>query len=334
MLAAKAGQSSIEFDRSKPTRPWLSVVIPTHHGEKWLSATLDSLVVQTCSGFECILVDSSATAATLDVAERYRTRLPLRIEHRPDIKDWQGKTNFGAEIAAAAHVCMLHQDDLWDERRGERVQAWLAADPDVAMHLHPCWIVNERANRLGLWRCPLPAVRLLPGDVRLERLLVQNFIAICAPVIRRDLFLAVGGLDRTLWYTADWDLYLKLFREGPIHYHPEALASYRVHADALTIRGSRDAADFEAQLTQVLDRHWLNEPRKGLQRLRSRAEASIAINVALARALHGGKSKLLATAIKVLRLGPLGLAALLRDTRLVERLLPRARLYVRGRLKT
>ncbi len=314
--------------------PWLSVVIPSHHGEAWLEATLGSLAAQTNSDFECILIDSSTTPTTVDIAERFQDHLHLRIERRPDIKDWQGKTNLGAELATSEHLCMLHQDDLWDPSRAARVHEWLQSDGDVTMHLHPCWIVDERARRLGVWRCPLPPGRRLSGEFVLERLIVQNFVAICAPVIRRDAFLAVGGLDRALWYTADWDLYLKLLDGASVLYHREFLASYRIHSEALTISGSRDGADFEAQMAQVLERHWPSDAVKNAQHLRARAMASIAINVALARTLHRGAGEDFRAITTTLRLGPRGIAVLLRDTRLLERVLPRARLYIRGRLKS
>ncbi len=312
--------------------PWLSVILPTHHGERWLEATLDSLVAQTRRGFECILIDSSATDETLAVAERYRDRLRLYIEHRPDLKDWQAKTNFGADLAKSEHLCMLHQDDLWEPERAEHVQGWIQSARDAALHLHPCWIVDEDGRRLGLWRCPLPAGKPIPRETILGRLIVQNFIAICTPVIRRDRFLAVGGLDRTLWYTADWDLYLKLAQDGSVLYHREALAEYRVHRDALTVTGSRCADDFRAQMSTVLERHLGAAGAAGHGRVLARARASVAINAALAGALHRRRGDLPAALIAIVRLGPVGMLTFLRDTRLIERCLPRLRSYVLGGL--
>ena len=115
---------------------------------------MNSLAAQTLSGFECILIDSSTRPGTVEIAEGFRDRLQLRILQRSDIKDWQGKTNFGAELAAAEHLCMLHQDDLWEPNRAARIRAWLETDGDVAMHLHPCWIVDERRQTTG--RLALP----------------------------------------------------------------------------------------------------------------------------------------------------------------------------------
>jgi len=85
------------------------------------------------------------------------------------------------------------------------------------MHLHPCYIIDDAARRLGLWRCPLPAGESpVPAQMLIERLLVQNFIGIPAPTIRCDAFLSVQGLDDALWYTADWDLYLRLAAIGSV----------------------------------------------------------------------------------------------------------------------
>ena len=79
----------------------------------------------------------------------------------------------------------------------------------------------------------------VPADLLLERLMVQNFVAIPAPAINRDAFLRVGGMDKSLWYTADWDLYLKLACAGPVYYAHEALTCFRVHGDSQTMTGSR-----------------------------------------------------------------------------------------------
>ena len=207
---------SAPWRAGREQRPWLSVLIPAHGGERWLAATLDSLVAQTHHGFECILLDSSDDDATSAIAERYRSTLDIHIEQRREIGDWQGKTNAAAGLAKADHLCMLHQDDLWEPRRAETIAAWIAAEPTVAMHLHPSWIVDAAGRRLGLWRCPLPSAAIVRRELLLERLLVQNFVSICAPVIHKRVFVEVGGLDRSLWYTADWDLYLKIGRVGTV----------------------------------------------------------------------------------------------------------------------
>ena len=95
-----------------------------------------------------------------------------------------------------------------------------------------------------------------------------------------------------MWYTADWDLYLKLARAGEVYVRAAATTAFRVHAKSLTMTGSRDAAAFRAQHDQVLDRHLpaLAPLPRGLER---RARAGIAVNCALAAAANGQRAGLM-----------------------------------------
>lgn len=311
--------------------PWLSVIIPVHEGERWLAETLDSLVMQADGGLECLVIDSSPSTRTLNLVRRYEARLRLRIFSMPELAHWRSKTNYGFEIATAPWVSMLHQDDFWLRGRAAALRGWLSAEPDAVMHLHPAHFVDEVSRRLGLWRCPLPE-GLVPAGLFLERLLVQNFIAVPTPVIRREAFLAVGGIDEALCYTGDWDLYLKLARLGPIHYHSSPLACFRIHSQSLTALTSRDAGAFERQLTEVLQTHLAALPQFRSGGVRRRAEASIRINAGLAAASNGNAAGFARAVAAMVALGPFETPAYLRDSRLLERVAPRlrARLSRRG----
>jgi glycosyltransferase involved in cell wall biosynthesis len=311
---------------------WLSVIVPSHNGQRWLSTALQSIADQKECGIEVIVIDSSTEDASLAIAESFSTQFVIRALRRPDLLPWMAKTNFGVEQAKGKWICMLHQDDLWLPNRSAELQHWLLSQPDAVMHLHPCYIVDEVGRRLGLWRCPLPADGSpVPAQLLYERLLVQNFIGIPAPAIRRDAYLMVGGLDTALWYTADWDLYLKIASIGNICYHSTPLACFRVHRNSLTVLGSRDIQDFRKQHTVIVDRHidkLLPDSRTATLRI---SAASIEVNVALAAAV-AGKFGAISKAIRsVLFLGPAGIGRYLSYSRIVDRALPRLRAAVAGR---
>ena len=121
-----------------------------------------------------------------------------------------------------------------------------------------------------------------------ERLMIQNFIAIPAPLFRREAALRVGGMDERLWYTADWDLWLKLAAAGETLYDPQPRACFRIHTLSQTMRQSHDENEFRWQLQAVLQRHlssWLSasSPRPHLSPV---AEFSAEVNTALACSLH------------------------------------------------
>ncbi len=93
------------------------------------------------------------------------------------------------------------------------------------------------------------------GDEFGRGLIVQNFLAIPSPIIRREAWLAAGGMDTALWYTADWDLYLKLARRETVAVRPQTTTAFRIHGGSLTMTGSRTASALREQHEIVLKRH-------------------------------------------------------------------------------
>jgi len=314
-------------------QPWLSAIVPSHNGEQWLAAALQSVADQREHGIEVILVDSSDAEESLTIAARFADRLNLRAFRRPDLLPWTAKTNFGVALARAEWICMLHQDDLWLPGRSTALRRWLRQQSDGVMHLHPAHIIDGRGRKLGIWRCPLPAgAAPVPTELVFNRLLVQEFIAIPAPTIRRDAFAGVGGLDNTLQQTADWDLYLKLCQTGNIYYHSEPLACFRIHENSQTMLNSRKLCDYRNQLETVLARHIDRASpatKKQVQRL---AAASLDINMALAAANAGNSTELWKALASLLGLGPWGMYRYFYYSRIIERALPRLRLRLAGGL--
>jgi hypothetical protein len=231
--------------------------------------------------------------------------------------------------AEAPHICWLGVDDVWLPGRAAAVRDWIEAAPGVALHLAACVFIDNEGRTLGRWRCPLPPNELLPSTLITQRLLIQNFVAAPAPVFRRDAWLQCGGLDEQLWYCGDWDIWLKLACAGPVLYHDVATIGFRVHRDALTVTGSHDATEFERQLLIVLDRH-LGKVAEGTSAVEKAARASIVVNLALAAAAGGNLSGLPRAAWRLLRLGPHGIGRYFRDSRVLERMLPRVRAMVSG----
>ena len=320
-------------------KPWLSVIIPCRNGERWLAATLQSIVDQKEPGIEVIFVDGSENDKSFEIAKSFSDQIDLKTFRRRD-SSWMTKTNFGVEQATADQICMLHVDDVWLPGRCHYLRKWLSSQPEAAMQLHSCYIIDEAGRRLGIWRCPLPDDdRPVPGPVLFERLLVQNFIGIPTPTIRRDAYLAVGGLDTSLWYTADWDLYLKIGSTGNVYYHSLALAGYRIHRHALTVLGSRDSDDFRNQHQIVVNRHAHKLPAETKHHVLSTAMVSIRVNVVLAGLYGGGFSKLFVniagscrTAYSLLALGPRGIREYFTYSRIADRVIPRLRALAMHRM--
>jgi len=310
-------------------KPWLSVVVTSHNRKRWLADALQSLVDQHDEGIEVVAIDASVSDACWLIINSFSSKLNIRAERRLDLQSQAAKINFGVERAQAARICILHDDDLWLASRSGEVRKWIAIEPDAVMHLHPCYIIDETGKRLGVWRCPLPATQSpVSANIFIERLLVQNFIAIPAPTIRRDAYLSVGGMDSRLWYAPDWDLYMKIAELGNIYYHSTPLASYRIHNSSLTVLASRNDSDFRWQHEIIIDRHATKLDLVAQNRVLPIASASINVNTALAAALRGQYKYLFKAFVSLLGLGPRGIREYLVSSRIIDRAFPRLRALI------
>jgi GT2 family glycosyltransferase len=290
-------------------RPLLSVVMPVHGGGQWLDAALASVHAgpgESCEG----------------IVKRHAGRLRIDYAYLPEIPSWTHKTNLAVEAASAEHVCHLHQDDLWLEDRLAVAREMIVAAPDAALFLTPALIVDGAGKRLGQWHPPFRAGLIDSADYR-DALLVQNSIAIPAPVFRRDAYLAAGGMDESLWYTPDWDLWFKLAEQGPVYYDPRAVTAFRIHKNSLTMTGDR--REFAEQMDLVLER---NLRAGGKTERISRTSARI--NALLSDAALGHSSALIRAVVIFLALGPADGSRYIRYSRIVERIMPRLKLRFAG----
>ncbi|MBY0528284.1 MAG: glycosyltransferase [Gemmataceae bacterium] len=310
--------------------PWLSVVMPTYNGARYLSQALESIQLQGDPSIEIIAIDDGSTDGTMAILGEYANRLPLQIVRKEHAGNWAASTNHGLKIARGEYVSFLHQDDLWLGGRLDKLRGLLAHHRDVGLILHPSWFINRHGRRLGLWHCPLPVRRRgVDAGLVIERLLVQNFIAIPAPLFQREAALAVGGLREELWFTADWDLWLQLARRCKTLYLPKPLAAFRLHSLSQTQARSGPSDCLRQQMAAVLDRHlpaWeASHPHRS--DVRRAAWFSVEVNTALAAIFHHQWPAALRLAGCALDLGLEGWYRFWRDSRIVERL--SARLWLR-----
>lgn len=311
--------------------PWLSVLMPIYNGEAYLTQALDSILAQGDPDIEVLAIEGASTDGTLSILRAYEGRLPLRVLEAPQHSNWVKKTNRGISEARGDYVCFLHHDDLWRPGRLAALRKATLAHPGAVFVVHDSLYINSRGRVLGLYQPRLPdAGRPLPHEIALEHFLTQNIVTVPATLFRRDALSRVGPLDESLWYTADWDLWIRLAGAGPTLYVPRSLCAYRLHAMSQTSTRGGDPAEIRSQYSAVAERHlsaWrIREgrpcPAEDVARFSVRVNAVLASLAARRPAGLGG------LAAALLRLGPAEAWRYARRSRILQRVAA----YVRGRL--
>ena len=313
--------------------PWISVLMPVYNGEEYLCQALDSILIQQDGGIEIIAVDDGSADSTPTILDSYSKKLHIKIFRQTRTGKPQVNTDRALSLAQAEYVSILHQDDLWLGGRLKIMRDLTLRYPDVNLFIHAVRFIDNRGRPLGLLRAPLGmSPSLVSSDKVLERLLVQNFISISAPVFRRKAAMESGGIDHALSYAYDWDLWLRMAHNGGVFYHSEALSAFRIHTAAQTMALSLDIGSFGKELDTVLERHLkfratADEIKKRAGRL---GRFSNKVNVTLASIAHHKRSGLLPIITRFITLGPAGWYRYMRDSRIIDRVRARVKANLSG----
>lgn len=307
--------------------PWLSVLMPVYNGARFLAQALNSVVMQRDERVEVVLVDDGSTDNSVAIAQSFADKLPISIISQAPSGNWLRGTNRALDAARGTFVSVLHQDDFWADNRVATLFDAMHTNQAVGMCCHPVRFVDDESRILGTLNAPL-SNGVNTSDQVLPRLLVQNFLGMPSPLVRRSIAVDVGGFDESLWYTADWDLWLKVSAVAPVLYVDQALASFRIHAESQTITRSDDSARFREQLERCYERHAMELERRGLlsATVANASRLSMEFNIALAARAHRQMVDWSRVTRATSKAGVRGAAWYVRNSRIRERLWARLRL--------
>jgi glycosyltransferase involved in cell wall biosynthesis len=206
----------------------VSFVIPTRNQARFIEQCINSCIAQQIEDSEIIVVDGASTDNTRDVLGTYQDR--IRWVSEPD-RGQSDAINKGVRMAKGELIAWINSDDYYATNRSMRalVDAF-DAEPDVDIAYGNGIRVDGDGNEIGLYRAhPIANV----GDIVKHP---ASFVLQPAVLFRRQLFLDVGGVDETLHYTMDYELWIRMFAAARrVRYIPADIACARYHADAKSI---------------------------------------------------------------------------------------------------
>lgn len=201
--------------------PTFSVIVPAFNSVERIGGVLASVLAQTRSDLELIVVDDGSSDGTAERVERLADGEPrLRLIRQPNTGT-VGARNAGIDAAAGSYVSFLDDDDLWMPDYLERVARPLEGDPGIGIAYSDAWVLNARSGRVG--HCSAldrfaGALRRMPArlDARtaLRALLRVNFMSTCTVTVSAAALRQVGGLDPDIPGCDDWDLWLRIAGAG------------------------------------------------------------------------------------------------------------------------
>lgn len=253
--------------------PLVSVVIPAHNAEKYLSETLASVRRQTFSDYEVLIIDDGSTDLTAEIASSY-DGVRLLAQNNQGAA---AARNAGIKAALGVYVAFLDADDLWLPTKLEKQAEQLLRNSSTVWAYTDALVFDDVTRRTI---CRIgERIRLHQGNI-LRPLLLRSFIPSATPVVKRTALLEAGLFDeaRERRIGEDWALWLRLAERHSAALIDEPLAIIRAH----TRNTSRLADPFEAYRSKrsILEAAMARNPRAA-SGVRARARANIAISAGL-----------------------------------------------------
>jgi glycosyltransferase involved in cell wall biosynthesis len=205
----------------------VSVVTPSFNMAPYLEETIKSVIANLRPGDEYFVIDGGSTDGSVDVVRRFENKLTKWISE-PD-SGYAEAIAKGFDLATGDIFCWLNCSDIYLSGALDAAKALLSADLD--MIFGDDFYIDENDKVLAFSRGWVPNLRmaaLYGGWTPLQD----------ACFWRREIYLQVGGIDRTLRYAADYDLFLRMALAGHAAYVPRAFSAFRRHGGQKSISGS------------------------------------------------------------------------------------------------
>jgi glycosyltransferase involved in cell wall biosynthesis len=226
--------------------PAVSVVIPAYNTAEYIGDTLSSVLAQTFTDYEIIVVnDGSPDTPALELAiAPYRNRIHYIVQENRGLS---GARNTGIAAARAPFIALVDSDDVWESNYLAHQLALLHERPELAI-VYPNAITFGDPMRAGQLFMDLHPSS---GPVTFERLLRQECNVMVSVLARRDVLVAAGLFDESLRSSEDFDLWLRVVKGGwKIGYHREPLVRSRLRSSSL----SADGVSMCQHIVRVLDK--------------------------------------------------------------------------------
>jgi len=217
----------------------VSAVIPTHDAYPMVVDAVDSVLAQTLSAAEVVVVDDGSRDATAEIlAERYADRPEVRVV-RGTFGSAAAARNAGWRAARSPWIGFLDADDVWFPEKLATTAATLDASPSAGWFFSDGrFIPLDGAEWSSWWSAYADVPERYVGHPVAE-LMEVNFVLTSSVVARRDLLEALGGFDERMSHAEDLDLWIRLARRAAVAASCRPLVRYQHRPGGLTRQTER-----------------------------------------------------------------------------------------------
>ena len=169
----------------------VTVIIPAYGVERYIAATIRSVLAQTYRNFELLIIDDGSPDRSVEICRQFtdpRIRILRQSNRGP-----AAARNLGIRQATGAYIALLDGDDLWVPEKLEKHVAHLENNPGVGVSYCRSELIDEAGKSLGIYQVLTKLNDVTPLDLLCRTPIGNGSV----PVIRREVLRAIQYFDPT-----------------------------------------------------------------------------------------------------------------------------------------
>lgn len=202
----------------------ISVIMPVYNCEKYVSEAIESILGQTFTDFEFIIIDDGSTDRSFEIIKKYGDNRITAIKNKNNLGNYPCR-NAGMAMARGEYICVMDADDISEPRRFKVQYQFMEDDP--ATGICGTFIRNIPSNIIP---------RFITGSEQLKVAFLSNNFCSHPSLMMRKEFMDKFNLryNEDYYYSADFDLCARALKFFKIVNIPEVLVQYRRHSGQIS----------------------------------------------------------------------------------------------------
>jgi glycosyltransferase involved in cell wall biosynthesis len=210
---------------SLPDFPKVSIITPSFNQGRFLEATIRSVLDQDYLNIEYIIVDGGSKDDSVEIIKKYQDHLTWWVSEKD--KGHADALNKGFAHASGEILAWINSDDTYFPRAISEAMAYLRENPQVGMVYGDAILIDDAGKTIGRFSSKQTDYqRLLRGSVHIPQ---------ATTFFRASLWQAVGPLDLSLFFSFDYDLWVRMAKVSELRYVPRQWAYFRLYSRGKTI---------------------------------------------------------------------------------------------------
>lgn len=213
-------------------KPLVSVLMCVYNGQRFLRQAIESVLAQTYSNFELIIIDDASVDSSRQIIESFSdTR--IQTVYRKTNGNICVAGNQAFQIAFGKYCALIGHDDIWEKDKLEKQVEFMEKNISYAVCFTRCAIINENDEIIECQLGNLFDQIKNQNRISMFRELFYENNKLCAPsaMIRKDIIDELGGYEYSLLQLQDYNLWLRILGVADIYIYEEKLTLYRRATD-------------------------------------------------------------------------------------------------------